>query len=389
MKSKRLLYVTVLAVFVLPAIPVRLAALASATWYVNGVIGSDSNNCMSSQTACKTIAHAISLSSSGDSVTIAAATYKENLTLRSSLKIAGSDANRTVIDGGLVNTVVTISNTGANVTLSNVTIRNGLAANGGGISNGATLTVNNCIISGNYAGTSGGGIYSSGTLTISKSTFSGNGASNTGGGVYIYSGTATINNSTFSGNSVSPLPLHRNRSSGGGISNGGTLTVNNSTISGNTVGGVAYGGGIHNYGALTISNSTLSGNSAGAGGGIYIYSGTATLQNSIVANSPSGGNCFGTMTSNGYNLSSDNSCNINNAGDLNNTDPKLGPLQNNGGPTQTMALPSGSRAIDAGNPSGCTNGRGHLLTTDQRGQARPDKEDSGGCDMGAYESQND
>jgi hypothetical protein len=296
-----------------------------------------------------------------------------------------------------------------------LTIRNGSAAYGGGISNGATLTVNNSILSGNYAWTSGGGIYNSGTLTINNNTVRGNGASNTGGGIYIYSGTATINNSTFSGNSVSPLPLHRNRSSGGGISNGGTLTVNNTTISGNTVGGVAYGGGIYNYGTLTISNSTLSGNSArgygggifnnvgkvtisnstlsgnnaGAGGGTYIYSGTATLQNSIVANSPSGGNCYGTMTSNGYNLSSDNSCNINNTGDLNNTDPKLGPLQNNGGPTQTMALPSGSRAIDAGNPSGCTDGRGHLLTTDQRGQPRPDKEDSGGCDMGAYESQND
>jgi hypothetical protein len=67
----------------------------------------------------------------------------------------------------------------------------------------------------------------------------------------------------------------------------------------------------------------------------------------------------------------------------------LGPLQNNGGPTQTMALPSGSPAIDAGNPNGCTDNKGHLLKTDQRGMPRPDKEDSGGCDMGAYESQSD
>jgi len=54
-----------------------------------------------------------------------------------------------------------------------------------------------------------------------------------------------------------------------------------------------------------------------------------------------------------------------------------------------MALSPGSPAIDAGNPSGCTDGQGHLLTTDQRGMPRPDKEDKSGCDMGAFESQND
>jgi hypothetical protein len=95
------------------------------------------------------------------------------------------------------------------------------------------------------------------------------------------------------------------------------------------------------------------------------------------------------MTSNGYNLSSDNTCNFNGPGDLNNTNPKLDPLRNNGGPTQTQALLAGSPAIDAGNASGCTNGTGHLLMTDQRGKPRPDKEDTGGCDMGAYERQSD
>jgi hypothetical protein len=74
---------------------------------------------------------------------------------------------------------------------------------------------------------------------------------------------------------------------------------------------------------------------------------------------------------------------------MNNTDPMLGPLQNNGGLTQTMALLSGSPAIDAGNPAGCTDGSGHLLKTDQRGMPRPDPEDTGGCDIGSYESQND
>jgi len=122
---------------------------------------------------------------------------------------------------------------------------------------------------------------------------------------------------------------------------------------------------------------------------MYNYSGsTVALQNSIVANN-SGENCYGTMTSNGYNLSSDGSCNFNNTGDLNNTDPKLGQLGNYGGPTQTIPLLSGSPAIDTGNPSGCTDGLGHLLKTDQRGKPRHDKEDTGGCDMGAYERQTD
>ena len=71
------------------------------------------------------------------------------------------------------------------------------------------------------------------------------------------------------------------------------------------------------------------------------------------------------------------------------TDPKLGRLRNNGGPTKTMALLPGSPAIDSGNPSGCADSKGHLLKTDQRGQPRHDKEDSSGCDRGAYERQKD
>jgi hypothetical protein len=81
------------------------------------------------------------------------------------------------------------------------------------------------------------------------------------------------------------------------------------------------------------------------------------LQNSIVADNLADNfadNCFGTMTSHGYNLSSDGSCNLNGTGDLNNTNPLLGPLQNSGGPTFTQALLPGSPAIDSGNPSGCT-----------------------------------
>jgi nitrous oxidase accessory protein NosD len=120
------------------------AALASTTWYVDGVNGSDNNNCKSPQTACKTIGHAISLASSGDSIRVAAATYTENLTIDFSLRLVGSGASTTIIDGGGVNTVVTISSANARVTLSKMTIQNGFARGpgGGGIYNGGALTIN-------------------------------------------------------------------------------------------------------------------------------------------------------------------------------------------------------------------------------------------------------
>jgi hypothetical protein len=410
----------ILAVFLL-LVP---TAMASNTWYVDGVNGKNKNDCKSPQTACKTIGHAISLAHSGDSIMIAAATYTEHLTIGFSLKIVGSDATTTIIDGGGVNTVVSIPNSGAHVALSRVAIRNGFATLGGGINNSGTLRVIDSTLSGNRASCSascavkGGGIYNSGTLTVIDSTFSLNQATVqckrfqscfAGGGGIENEGTLTVNHSSFTENSAG-CPFLQNfiTCKGGGIDNLGGLTINNSTLSKNDA---EFGGGINDpAGTLTINNSTLSGNSAIVGGGIASanatisnstlsgnrglahgggISGAATLENSIVANSSHGGNCSGTMTSNGYNLSSDGTCNFNNTGDLNNTDPKLGQLGNHGGPTQTIPLLFRSPAIDAGNPNGCTDDRGHLLQTDQRGKPRPDKEDTGGCDMGAFERQKD
>jgi hypothetical protein len=224
-------------------------------------------------------------------------------------------------------------------------------------------------------------------MTINNSAISGNTAANdcrnfpcftAGGGIYNKPfGQLTINNSTISGNSA---PI------GSGIYNiRGTVTIKNTTINGNRGdSGLAADAVFGSGGAVTMSNTTVAGN---YGAGIVVTdSGTATLQNSIVANNLV--NCFG-VTSNGYNLSSDTNCKFNGPGDMNSIDPKLGPLQNNGGPTRTMALPSGSPAIDAGSPSGCSDSRGRLLKTDQRGMPRPDKEDTGGCDIGAYEQQSD
>ncbi|HEV3279066.1 MAG TPA: choice-of-anchor Q domain-containing protein [Terriglobia bacterium] len=382
-----------------PALALTLAPIARAgnTWYVDGVNGDNSNDCESRQQACKTIGQAISLASAGDSIIVAAATYPENLGIPFSLKIVGAGAATTILDGRGIGSEIFTANPRAIVTISQMTLRNGGGlGDGGGIYNcRSTVTITNATISANSANVGngnlgyGGAIYNcpSSVLTIINSTLSGNSAE--AGGAICNGGTLTISNSTFRGNVAR---LH----SGGGIFNYGTLVINNSTFSGNAAPG-GLGGGIHNgqllgqAGTLVINNSTFSANAArdGAGGGVSNLSGnTATLQNSIVANN-AGGNCRGTMTSDGYNLSSDGTCNFNNAGDLNNTGPKLGPLQGNGGRTETMGLLQGSPAIDAGNPAGCTDGEGNLLTTDQRGYPRPDREDSSGCDMGAYERQQD
>jgi hypothetical protein len=376
------------------------AALASHTWYVDGVNGSDNNDCQSRQHACKTISNAISLTLPGDSIFVAPAIYHESLFIPFNLKIIGSGAKTTIIDAGGVNSQVAVvgSEPKVPVTLSRMTFRNAAGtADGGGIYNCfGTLTVTDSIITGNrlQGGNGsfgyGAGIYNcpSSTLTLINTTISGNSAE-VGGGI-CNGGALTIINSTFSENVARQ---HR----GGAIANYGLLIITNSTFSGNSggssglAGGILNGGLFQSAGTLLINSSTFSGNIAdkGRGGGLFNVKGSAlVLQNSILANN-TGGNCRGTITSGGSNLSSDESCGFAGAGDLNGIDPKLGPLQNNGGPTDTMALLPGSPAIDAGNPGGCTDGQGHLLKTDQRGKPRPDKEDAGGCDIGAYESQSD
>ena len=384
MKSRKLMLVAALTF--LAAVP---TAMASSKWYVDGVHGSDNNNCKSRQHACKTISNALSLTLPGDFIFVAPATYHETLFIYFNLEIIGSGAKTTIVDGGGVNSQVVVvgSEPKVPVTLSEMTFRNGAGEeDGGGIYNCfGTLTVIDSIITGNRISSGhgsfgyGAGIYNcpSSTLTLINTTISNNSALI--GGAICNGGTLTIIDSTFSGNVA-------RQHEGGAIANYGTLTITNSTFSGNIArpsllgslaGGILNGGLFQSTGTLTINNSTLSGNVArgGKGGGIFNVKGsTVVLQNSIVA-SNTGGNCSGTLTSHGYNLSSDGTCNFDSAGDLNNTDPELGRLRNNGGPTKTLALLPGSPAIDSGNPNGCTDSKGHLLKTDQRGKPRPDKED--------------
>ncbi len=154
------------------------------------------------------------------------------------------------------------------------------------------------------------------------------------------------------------------------------MTLINTTISGNTA-ATWDGGAIWNYGTLTLVNSTLANNRAVRGGGIAVRSGTVTLLNTIVAGNTatSGGpDISGTIISSGHNLIGNTQGGSGfTTTDLLNVDPLLGPLQNNGGATPTMALLSGSPAINAGTAS--------APATDQRGVPRV-----GGVSIGAYQA---
>ncbi|MFO7540753.1 MAG: choice-of-anchor Q domain-containing protein, partial [Chloroflexota bacterium] len=161
----------------------------------------------------------------------------------------------------------------------------------------------------------------------------------------------------------------------------GTATLVNSTISHNTAlyQDMASGIGARG-GTLSLLNCTLAYNSGGVAGLYNDSSGSTNVRNSIIAENTTA-NCAGSFVSGGYNLDSDGSCGFNSKGDLV-AAPLLGPLQNNGGQTETHALLTGSPAIDHIPIKACG------VRTDQRGVARPiDGNEDGllACDVGAYE----
>jgi hypothetical protein len=306
---------------------------------------------------------------------------------------------------------------------------------GGAIYNIGSLLVTNCTFFGNSALGGDGGIAGDG----GEGGFPGYpgagaaGAPGAGGAIYSL-GTARIFNSTFSGNTVfggySKKAGSNNSHAtgndgaagasglGGGIYNTGVVQVVNCTFASNFAlggnggnggdgdfdggdggdGGLGSGGGIYSTVTAAITNCTLSGNGAfggtngvaggggfpgsdgsmGAsrGGSIARNTGSFVLANSALAAAVSGGNGYGTITDAGYNISSDNSVNLTGTGSSKNTDPKLGVLRNNGGPTQTMMPQVGSPIIDR-----ITNGI--CLAIDQRGISRPV---GPACDAGAVET---
>jgi len=258
----------------------------------------------------------------------------------------------------------------------------GVEVGGGGIAiddlgGGGTVLIERSVIRHNDADAAvegGGGIYCRCDLYLLDSTVAGNTAnrSGVGGGGILGSGSWAIAGSTLSGNSAQAV-------SGGGIyQQAGTLIMTNSTLSDNLA---QIGGALALYGAASLRLSTIAANaheSPGYAGAIYVASsGSATVGGSIVADNLGPITCLaaGVLNSTGYNLWQDASCAVPQLTDLVGADPRLGPLWDYGGYTDTHPLMPGSPAIDAGD---CDMN----LDLDQRGLPRPA---GPACDIGAYE----
>lgn len=285
------------------------------------------------------------------------------------------------------------------------TLVNNSAWRGGGIFQeaggtsiaGSTLTLN-------QASDKGGALFQeAGRTSIVSSTLTRNQASDKGGAAFVTAGALDMIRSTADSN-VAGL-------SGGALWNsaGGVMTLVNSTLSGNRA--QRHGGAIYNDddGRLRAFSTTIATNVAdsnndgnGSGGGVFNATrGDALTTGAIVARNtrrlvaPAWNDCNGTVRSGGHNLVGTRSaCGFIAAGTdqvgapATPIDPRLGPLAPNGGPTRTHALLAGSTAIDRGNPAGCRDQTGAILTTDQRGVARPRDGNGDGsaiCDIGSYE----
>lgn len=234
-----------------------------------------------------------------------------------------------------------------------------------------------------------------GDLTLNGATIK-NGRGSSGAGLLNVSGKLLLMNSTVTGNKA----MGDSYGHGGGIGNyyNATLIAANSTISHNT--GWLGGGGIANFVAsATIINSTIFENIADGppgfqGGGDAIAdawssAGSIIVKNSILASPTQGlgddiGIAAGVLTSLGHNIIGDASGALmfTASGDLISTDPLLGPLANNGGPTPTHAPLPGSPAIDAVPLADCTDVNGAAITSDQRGVVRPQ---GAACEIGSFE----
>ena len=281
--------------------------------------------------------------------------------------------------------ILAVSSIGS-LTLQRTTVSGGRAiapfGGGGGVFSQGALILNNSTISRN----SGGGVFDAfGRLSVTNSTISGNSAG-AGGGIISYG--ATITNSTISGNAA--------KFGGGGFLNFSTSTVTNSTISENTSsysGGAVINGG---RGTLTLTNTTISGNTGSSGGGVS-NRGTLTLNRTLISgNAATSGSApeldnQHTVIANNFNLFGHDG----NAGvegfspgptDIVSTRSLSAilntTLADNGGPTRTHTLPSGSPAVDAVMDT-CPPPR-----RDQRGVRRPQDGNHDGaaiCDTGAFE----
>lgn len=375
-----------------------------------------------------------------DLIDVAAGAYVENVTIPAErrLTVQGAGAGLTVVDGGGIDATLRVQ-ARAEVAVSGLTLTNGVqgidsiaatvqisdveisASIASGVRvfpehlrrAGGRVTIANSSISG--SGGEGIDAYQA-TITIDGSTIE----QNADGGMFLNTSTGTVESSRFVDNGSGGIgvfegrlkvfrsTIGQNAGSGLQLSSRSRTYLTETTIAGNS--GAGQGGGLFAYKAfLQLTNCTVSGNQAGDSGAMYVQQsrivlrnttvagnsavtgvggifvnpfrpGSITAFNSVLADNTGGvaGECSGRFRSGGYNLIEDaTGCDIRGAStNLTGVDPLLGPLADNGGPTETHALLAGSPAIDAGNPVPA-----RCPSSDQRGVAR-----TGRCDIGAYEA---
>jgi CSLREA domain-containing protein len=346
-----------------------------------------------------TVTYGLDASSGGAAIQNSGTLSLSNVTISNSATTSASQGGGAIYNSGgdsnltIANSVLTgnsasfpggaIYNISGSVTITDSVLsgNSSTTGSGGAIYNSGPLTITGSTFSANLAPSAGGGaiaeVTTSGTPSITGSTFFDNQA-NFGGAIYVSQATMTVTGSTFESNDAT------NDAGAIYLASSGVLTVTNSTISANTT--ASRGGGIFSFNPVTLTNVTISDNtSTGGAGGVHMFD-TLTVNNTIVANNVTGGDCIldsgGSVSgTSSNNLVEDalNACGLTNGvdGNIVGSDPLLGPLQNNGGSTETHALLSGSPAINAGTNTGCP-------ATDQIGLTRPQ---GGTCDIGAVEKE--
>jgi hypothetical protein len=280
------------------------------------------------------------------------------------MELVGESTATVILDANRLGALIQIAAPNISLTLSNLTYRNGAVAITDNFKTNTMMVVDKILVeaSNEFAN------MTAGTLSVTDSTFDG-----LTGNVIVMAGDGTIDRCTFVNNTANVDAMI--------YFTFGNNSLTSSTLVGNSGAESAV---VVNNATVTFVNNTIASNSAttsSRGGGITQYSGgTSTWTNNLLTlNNGTDGNCHftGTMTSAGGNLAYPDGCTFNAAGDPAPADPQLGALTDNGGPTRTMALPSGSPAVNAGVSAGCA-------PIDQRGVTRPQ---GPACDIGAYELQ--
>lgn len=435
--SRRLVRLAVVAAMLAATffVSVSPARSADTNRYVSPD-GADSSNCSDPLAPCETIEYALGQAEAGDVILLDAGVYEENLTIDKNITIRQNpEAVCTTdpcvaIDGTNSGRVIDIPIANTTVYLETIAVQNGAVTdeNGAGIKNNGTLKLDGVIVRENHvlspsdyehsgggianfrilevqnskiynnSGYDGGGIYArTGTLTVQNSEIYSNTATRNGGGISIPWGYASsIVNTTIWGNQAK---------SGGGVyiydlggyyDTTGEHFFGNVTISGNTAS--TFVGGLHSTVHVELNHCTLAMNDGPGVSDLYLSEnhrkeeepapGTppqSSIYNSIIANTGTEKVCGMSTTarnltlSNGGNITTDSSCGFEESTDLQNTDPRLASLADNGGPVQTHALLANSPAIDHAFPID--------EWTDARGVAPQDGDGDGlvAADSGAYE----